>query len=336
MTRRQRLIVIFGLAVSVIFLAIAFQGLDPATVWGYIQQANMPLLLIAAGWYFAPIVVIALRWQYLLRSTKFVPLSWLFRLVCIAYMGNNVYPLRSGEVLRIVLLQRSDGVPIASSTTTVIVERIFDGIVMLTFVIVSLALLNVASPDLRALALIGTPAFIVALLVFFALALKPNILRRLIALVSRVLPGRLHDLVLKLGEDMIAGLEGLRTPADLAGTVIASYASWLLAASAYWLVAVAFNLQIDFFTTLLAVGVVNLAGLIPASPGQLGVFEAAVVLSLGAVGVDQTAATAYALGTHLIVWLPVTLLGFYYLIRRGLGLDAVAHADRLEKEAAAL
>src|SRR5690606_32416341 len=186
--------------------------------------------------------VIALRWQYLLRSTKFVPLGQLFRLVCIAYMGNNVYPLRSGEVLRIVLLRRSDGVPVAASTMTVIVERIFDGIVMLSFVIISLALLNVTSPDLRTIALVGTPAFVVALLVFFVLALKPNLLRRLITFISRILPARISALVLNLGEDVIAGLEGLRTPADFAGTVIASYGSWLLAASAYWLVAVAFNL----------------------------------------------------------------------------------------------
>ncbi len=206
----------------------------------------------------------------------------LFRLVCITYMGNNVYPLRSGEVLRVVLLQREQGVPMAAGGVVALTERIFDGIVMLTFVLVSLVTLNVASPDLRRVALITAPIFIAALLVFFALALKPNILRRLIALVSRVLPGKLGALVEKLGEDVIAGLEGLRTPRDLAGTVFFSYASWMLEASTYWIVSLAFNLNVPYTAMLLVVGVVNLAGLIPASPGQFGVYEYFAVLALGA------------------------------------------------------
>jgi len=336
MSRNQRLIVILGLGISALFLAIAFYGLNPAAVWSYIQQANPLPLVLAAGWYFTGVAVISLRWQYLLRATKFVSFGKLFRLVCIAYMGNNVYPLRSGEILRVVLLQRDEKVPLASGGTVVVTERVFDGIVMLTFVIVSLAVLNVASPDLRSIALITAPIFIVALLSFFALALKPNILRRLIALVSRILPGRLGALALKLGEEVIAGLDGLRSPADLAGTVFFSYASWMLEASTYWLVSFAFNLHVDYATMLLVVGVVNLAGLIPASPGQFGVYEYFVILALGAVGVDKTQATAYALAVHVVIWLPVTLAGFYFLIRRGLGLDAVTHTERLEKEAAPL
>ena len=332
MTRNQRLIVILGLAISAVFLGIAFYGLNPTIVWDYIKQANPLLLALAALWYFTAVTVISKRWQVLLRATKLVPLGKLFRLVCIAYMGNNVYPLRSGEVLRVVLLQRGQGVRMASGGTVVITERIFDGIVMLTFVLVSLATLNIASVDLRRVALISAPIFIAALLVFFVLALKPNILRRLIALFSRILPGKLGALVEKLGEDVIAGLEGLRTPADLAGTVFFSYASWMLEASTYWLVALAFNLNVPYTAMLLVVGVVNLAGLIPASPGQFGVYEYFAVLALSALGVDKTQATAFALVNHLVIWLPVTLLGFYYLVRRGLGLDVVVHAERLEQE----
>ncbi len=332
MTRNQRLIVILGLTISAVFLGFAFYGLNPTTVWGYIKQANLLPLALAAGWYFTAVAVISKRWQVLLRATKFVPLGKLFRLVCITYMGNNVYPLRSGEVLRVVLLQRGQGVPLAAGGVVAVTERIFDGIVMLTFVLVALVTLDVASPELRQVALITAPIFIAALLVFFVLALKPNILRRLITLVSRILPGKLGALVEKLGEDVIAGLEGLRTPRDLAGTVFFSYASWMLEASTYWIASLAFNLNVPYSAMLLVVGVVNLAGLIPASPGQFGVYEYFAVLALGALGIDKTQATAFALVNHLVIWLPVTLLGFYYLVRRGLGLDAVAHADQLEQE----
>jgi uncharacterized protein (TIRG00374 family) len=335
MTRNQRLIVLAGVAISVIFLWLAFRGLKPETVWSYIQQASIAPLLLGAVWYFTAVSLISLRWQFLLRSVRFVPFKRLFPLVCIGYMGNNVYPLRSGEILRVLLLQRQNGVPIARATVVSIAERVFDGLVMLTFVFVALALLNVASPSLRSIADATAPLFLIALVVFFVLAARPNVLRRIVEVVSRVFPGRLRALALHLGDEVLAGLEGFRTPADLIGTIVCSYLSWMLEASVYWIVSFAFNLQIDYATALLVVGVVNLAGLLPASPGQLGVFEFFVVTVLGIVGIAEGQATAYALVVHLVIWLPVTLVGFIFMARFGLGWDSVTRARELENKAVA-
>lgn len=334
MTNRQRFLAILGLVISVFFLYIAFQGLHLSEVWEFIQGANLPLLLLAAVWFFPSVIVISMRWQYLLRGTKEVSLKTLFELVCISYMGNNVYPLRGGEMLRIVLLQRSDGVPIVKSSVVVILERIFDGIVMLTFVVVAIALLDIDSPELQAIADIGTPLFLLALAVFFVLAFQPNLLRRVVGFFSRFLPGKLRELVLKLTEDVVTALDSLRSPADLAKTVVTSYLSWILEATVYWMVAFAFNLHTPFPAMLLVIGVINLAGLIPASPGGFGIFEYMTVLALGAIGYEKTQVTAFAVVAHIVIWLPVTVLGFYYLVRRGLGFGAVSHIDQLEKEAA--
>jgi uncharacterized protein (TIRG00374 family) len=335
MTRKQRLIVIAGIAVSAIFLWLAFQGLNPAAVWGYIQEANTALIIFGAAWFFVSVVVMALRWQYLLRSIRWVPLRDLTELVCIGYMGNNVYPLRAGEVLRIYLLQRDHGVAFGRSTVVVVIERLFDGLVMLTFVFVGLALIDDASPTLRVVGIATAPIFLLGLAIFFVLAAKPNILRRLVKTVSRFLPSKLRDFTLRLSDEVLAGLEGLRNASDLVGTILASYGTWLLEASVYWIVALAFNMHLDFAVTLLMVGVVNLAGLIPASPGQVGVFEFFVILVLTSVGIAESQASAYALVVHLVVWLPVTLVGFFLLARQGLGFNAVARARELENKAVA-
>jgi glycosyltransferase 2 family protein len=101
----------------------------------------------------------------------------------------------------------------------------------------------------------------------------------------------------------------------------------------YWMVASAFNLNIGLVVMFLAVGVSNLAGLVPASPGQIGVFEFFTSLVLTAVGVDATQASAYALVMHVVIWLPATLAGFYFLIRQGLGWNAITHAGELEQKA---
>jgi hypothetical protein len=328
------LIVGMGMVISGIFLWFAFRGLEPEAVWSYIQQVHAGWLLVGAVVYFGAVTLISLRWQFLLRAIKLVDLRKLIPLVSIGYMGNNVYPFRSGEILRIILLQHHHHIPMAKATTTVVVERAFDGIVMLSFIAVSLLFVENVSTEVRRVVMFAAPIFLTAVAVFFLLAARPNLLRQLTHFMGRFLPGKLHSIASRIGEDVIGGLEGLRSPKDLAGAVVSSFASWMVEALVYWTVSAAFNLQLGYAVMLLIVGVVNLAGLIPASPGQIGVFEFFVSVVLIAVGVAQSQAHAYALVVHVVIWLPITLTGFVFLVRQGLGWGDIARARELEKQAA--
>lgn len=332
MSGRQRLLVIIGLLISAVFLFLAFRDLRPLEVLSFVQNANLPLLLVGVVGYFGAVAVITLRWRFLLRASGDVPYGKLFQLVCIGYMGNNVYPLRGGEVLRIVLLGREHRIPVARATTVVLAERVFDGIVMLTFVVVALLTLNIASPELRSVVTFTAPIFVGGLLAFFALALNPNVARAILKWFTDKMPHALGERIKHLGEDVLAGLGSLRTPIDLLGIIITSYGSWMVEALMYWIVAQAFGLGIDYISALLVVGVVNLAGLIPASPGQFGVYESFVRLVLTSIGIATAPATAFAFVMHLVIWLPVTVVGFIFLARKGLGLGAVAQAGQLTQQ----
>ncbi len=332
MTRKQRGFVIIGLLISVLFLWRAFSGLHLEQIIAELQRANPLLLVVACIIFFVSLLFITMRWSYLLRSLVAVPMMYLFQLVNIGYMGNNVYPFRSGEVLRIVLLHRSHRVSVTRLTTTVLVERVFDGITMLTFVLIPLLFTENASPEIRAVANAATPIFLVAVIIFLVLTLRPDILRRLVGLVTGILPEAPGGKLRAISEDIIIGLSGLRTPRDLAGAVITSYLSWGIHAFVYWAVALSINLEVDYALMLTAVGVVNLAGLIPASPGQIGVFEFFASRVLMGGGVPEMQAVAYALLVHAVVWLPPTVLGFYYLVRRGLDLSAVTRAHEIEED----
>ncbi|MBI1281439.1 MAG: flippase-like domain-containing protein [Anaerolineaceae bacterium] len=322
-----------GLVISLVFLWFAFRNLNPAAVWAEIQHVNVGWLLLGSAVYFVGVTLISIRWQFLLRSIKRISLGGLVPLVAIGYMGNNVYPFRSGEILRVVLLQRKYRAPMARVATTVLVERVFDGLVMLTFIMVALLFVNIQAVEIKGVASIAAPLFLTAVAVFFVLAARPNVMRRILHVMGRIIPGRIHNLMTRLADEIIEGLQALRSPADLAGAVVSSFASWMVEASVYWMVSFAFGLHVGYPVMLLTVGVVNLAGLIPASPGQIGVFEFFVSLVLIAVGVADTEAHAYALVVHVVIWLPVTLAGFAFLVRQGLGWGAITHAHELEQVA---
>ncbi len=314
------------MTISAVFLALALRGLQTEQFFSSLADVSLPLLLAAMGVYGAAVVVIALRWQFLLRALKFVPLAALTQLVFIGYMGNNVYPLRAGEALRILLLRRNHGLPLLRSTTIVAIERLFDGCVMLSFVLFSLLLIDIESDQVKAIVSVSAPLFALALLIALSLAAQPSLLRRVVGLALVLLPRRIGAVVANSSEELLAGFAGLRRPSHLLGAVICSFVTWGIEAGAYYIVMRAFDLQFSYAVALLLVGAVNLAGLIPASPGQIGVYEFVIISILAALGIAAPLATAYAVVVHITIWLPTTATGFILLLKQGLGWADVGRA----------
>lgn len=330
---KKRLAFIAGMAISAAFLFLAFRGLQPEQFWSSLSEVNLLYLPMAAIIYFLAVVIIALRWQFLLRAVKLVPLKALSQLVFIGYMGNNVYPLRAGDALRIALLRRNHQVPLMRSTTVVVIERLFDGSVMVGFILFSLLFIDLQSTTVETITAVTAPLFSAAMLVAVFLAANPNLLRSFVLLVIRILPQSLGSIVARISEDVIAGLEALRNPLYLVGAIISSIVTWSIEAGTYWLVIFAFGLELNYAVALLLVGAVNLAGLIPASPGQVGVNEFVVIAILTALSLPVATATAYAVVTHLVIWLPPTVVGFVLLLRQGMGWADIRGASDLESAA---
>lgn len=330
---RQKLAFLLGMAISALFLALAFRGLQPEQFWASLGQLDLPILLLSGLAYLLALLIIAWRWQFLLRGIRLVPVRALAQIVCIGYMGNNVYPLRAGDALRIVLLSRNHALPAMRAATVVVIERLLDGSVMIAFVLFSLLFIDLESDTLSRITAAAIPLFIAALLGAAFLAAKPGLLRRLVTRLRPALPAAMGKALARLCDDVIAGLAGFRNPAHLGGAILASLLTWGVEAGTYWLVMFAFGWELSYAVALLLVGAVNLAGLIPASPGQVGVNEFVVITILTALGVSSATATAYAVTSHLVIWLPPTLLGFLLLLRQGLGISDIRLARESKRSA---
>jgi len=127
-----------GLFISVLFVWLALRGLHLEDFWQAVRNADYVWLLPGIAVYFVAVWVRAWRWHYLLQPIRQVPTTRIFPITAIGYMGNNIYPARAGEVLRAVVLQRKHNVAVSASLATIVVERIFDGVVMLAFVFINL------------------------------------------------------------------------------------------------------------------------------------------------------------------------------------------------------
>jgi len=127
-----------GIVISVVFIWLALRGLRLDQILGH--AANRELLVAPArhcGLFCGGVgtrLALALPAQAHQKNTY----KTMFPITTIGYMGNNIYPARAGEVLRAVILKRRENVSISASLATIIVERIFDGVVMLSFVFLNL------------------------------------------------------------------------------------------------------------------------------------------------------------------------------------------------------
>ena len=285
------------------------------------QQGQYLWLIPSVAVYFLAVLVRTWRWDYLLRPLKRIPVRRLFPVVVIGYMGNNIFPFRIGELLRAYVLKRNEEVSISSSLATIVVERIFDGLTMLLFVFIALPTVPLAAgwsavhcrswaacsswarwssscswrPDRPTAARLYNPLID---------HLLPHRYRRQTARLHRALhagPGGaarcaagLHDL-LHLGLDLAAGNR----------EVLVRHARLRPAAQ---------FLHADADERHRQPGRPPCRPR-PATSARLTRRASAVLVAFGVV---RELATAYTLVLHAALWLPITLLGFFYMIREGL------------------
>jgi uncharacterized protein (TIRG00374 family) len=251
-------------------------------------------------------------------------------------MGNNVYPFRAGEILRSYVLRRREGIPMSASIATVVVERVFDGLVMLAFVFVALPLTPLpgdGSGRIQTIIVLASFAFFLALVGFFMLAAMPEQFYALAErLGGRLLPAALNARLLEFLARFLSGLESLRSFRNVVMIFFTSVIIWLLETVKYWFVMHAFDFTVSFFALMLMNGVVNLATTIPSAPGYVGTFDEPGIEILKLYGVNENIAGAYTLVLHVALWLPITLLGAYFMLREGLGWSDFGKAVRVAEE----
>ncbi len=322
--RIKRWHVWLGVLISAAFLYLAFREVDFAQVWHYLQTAKWAWVLLGLGIYFIGVYLRSLRWQRLLNPVKRLPIKRLFPVVCIGYMGNNVYPARAGEVLRSILLKQKDNVDISASLATIVVERLFDAITIL-----GLVLLNLGQFSRRAglewvsrVAVIGGIVFGLILLVFLAMVFLPRRAEAFFGwFIDHLLPGKARPPAKNIINKFILGLGALKSPLEALKVLLLSCLIWLAEAGLYWGVMRALNLNLSFIQLLLVEGVVNLVLLIPAAPGGLGTFDAACKAMLELFGVSADLALGFALLLRVALWVPITLLGAILFFREGFSLS---------------
>jgi glycosyltransferase 2 family protein len=273
--------------------------------------------------YFFGVWLRSARWHYLLRPLRSLTPNALFPVVVIGYMANDVLPARLGEFVRAYVLGEREGMPKSAILATIAVERTFDGLAMLLFIVVVTTFFVPLDAQLQSIFQIAALVFLGALVAFFAVASSSKLALRLIDGLARILPARFRPGFIGLASRFLAGLGVFQSWRLVLATFVLSVAAWLAEAGMYLLVAIGFGLTLPATAYVLTTAFANLAGMVPSAPGYVGPFEFGALASLSLFGMSADRALSYILVLHAALLVPVTLLGFVYLWRYGLSLRSL-------------
>jgi glycosyltransferase 2 family protein len=281
----------------------------------------LPRLAAALGLYALATVLRGERWLRLLRHGR-ASLSRMdaYAITTVGYMGNNALPARAGDVLKAVLSARESRTPATDGFGTLVAERVLDVAALVLVFAVLVATLNLPlGIEGWKLALVGL-ALALAVGAAAFVGRDTGAGRRVRALAARLLaPTR------RLWSATGAGLLAL------------SIALWLVEGSVYAVLGAVAGLHLSLLDGLYIMALANLVALVPAAPGYVGTFDAAVILGVRLVaGGTHAAALAYAVVVRFVLFVPITLVGLAALIVRYGGLRRLRLALRREPAAAAV
>ena len=129
---------IIGLLISIAGIYWAFHDFDFDTFLETIKDIKYEFVLLACVLIISSVWLRAIRWKYLFKPEDRVETYSLFRYELIGYFGNNVLPLRLGELLRSYILGKRYHLSKSYVFGTIVLERILD---TLTLMLLSIILL---------------------------------------------------------------------------------------------------------------------------------------------------------------------------------------------------
>lgn len=309
-----------GLLVPLMFTAglliYALSGVDLSALWTTLLEARLwvmaPFLVLLALFYLSN----AQRWALILRPFGRYTARDLAPSMMIGFAGNNVLPLRVGEIIRTILFAKEFGPSRSGVLMTLVVERALDLVGILVVFGTGVALVGAVPTGFRLGLFVAVAGVATLMLSLFLLGRFPRVPLGVWARVSRRLPPG----VAKRGETYLAelgkGLESLITPLTALALLLHSLLRWFVAAAMAWLSLASYGVSLAPGLAMLVIGVTAVAVSMPSVPGFIGPVQAAFVFALTPFGVTQEVALAASILFLLGQWVPVTLTGTVYFISR--------------------
>lgn len=306
-------------------VVFAISRLDLHGIGHALTTANPGWIVLAVALMMLSLFMRASSWHQTLRAAlPETPIRWppVIRATMIGVMASAVFPGRVGEPTRMVVLARKlDGptrrlLPVVAGT--VFSQTLINLIALAILAGVTFSSVTLPGGDAAGVVtVLAVPAAIVALIVAGP---------RLLALGRRSRSERVTRWAHTLTRLLNLARQGLRVfgrPRYGATAICLQLLAWVLQWLSCYMVILALGLHADLTAAAAVLLAVNVSAILPATPSNVGVFQAACLVVLSAYGIGASSAIAYGIILQAVEVFTALALGVPALLAEGLSLEDI-------------
>ena len=290
--------VVLSFSIGIFLVYYSLSDFEVELFFESISRANISLIFFSMIILLLSIQFRAIRWKFILN--KKIKVNDLYKAQLVGYMGNNIFPLRFGELLKSFYVEKKNNISRYEVLGSVFIERFLDflGLGFLFLLLLKTNWVDLIDSSYRISLFFIFLASILALLISFYL--NRNFENSFI----NILPSPIKKI--------LVGFSSIQSK-NLFLLFVLTILIWCSYILVVYLVQYSFSLNLSYHQTVLLLLISTLALSIPGLPGNIGTFESSVVYTLGMFGIVDNFGFGFIL--HSVSFIPYTLFGIFYFIK---------------------
>ena len=282
-----------GILVSLVFSYISFKKFNFSDLSILINEINLFYIFIAVIILLFSVFLRALRWKLLFKTDQ-IKTRFLFDIELIGYFGNNILPLRMGELLRSLLVSKQYKFSNSYVFGTIILERFLD-MLGLILIVITLVLL-----DFKLLFeyIFKYKYIYILILVPFILAISFFKGRKAVSSKNKLI---------EVFNSLINGFSSLNRK-NIIYIFIYTVFIWMIYAIEVYIIQYSLNINLSINQCMFLLILSTIALSIPSAPANIGTFEFSIIYGMSIIGIN-TYSAEFAVLLHLLTFIPYTVIG---------------------------
>ena len=310
-----------GLILSALFLYLAFKKVDFAKTWAIIKSSDFRFLLPAVLVTILQYLIRAWRWKILLIPVKKTGFRNRFLSVLIGFAANCVLPARLGEFIRANSLGQAEKISKSAAFGTLVIERLFDGVVMLLILFLGLQFARLSTDhaliikSLKGSALLLFCAFITLIVFITGLRLRTDLFVRILGKIFFMLSEKHKNRIILSVENFALGLSPLKGASSWGIVIFWSLILWCLSLVQIQLISISVGITLPFISYFIILSILAMGVMVPSAPGFIGTFHLSVQYGFILFGISAEEGLSAAFLLHASFYIPTIITGVLAFIR---------------------
>ncbi len=310
-SKNKRLLYILAWTVASVCIYFAVQKLQWNSVWEELKNASVFWVSLAVAGNFCILIFGTLQWLNFLPKNYHVGFPRMLEVNALVAMTSNTVPFLAGHALAVVLLAKREKVGHAVALSVIALDQLAEGFAKLSLFLLVAVLTPV--PDwMRQGILLALSAILLLFGVLFFFAFRHRHFKVFMGKKSHPRWYKVWHFVSRWAHHLEA-LRSVRIFSVGMGTALAMKGAEVFA---IWAIQKSLGVDLPLWTIFLVLASVSLVTMVPVSPGNLGVYEAAVFFVYQYLGLPAEQALGLAILQHVCLLIPSIGTGYLILIYR--------------------